>query len=149
MYTHILIAVDGSDVGQKGLEQGLSLAKALGARATVVTVSEPFPYAATSGAFGYIASEAAIADYGSGQEETANAILKAAAEAAGRIGVAIDAVHVPDAQPAEAIIHGAETRNCDLIIMGSHGRRGLGRLMLGSKASEVVTHSKIPVLVVR
>jgi nucleotide-binding universal stress UspA family protein len=61
----------------------------------------------------------------------------------------VETVHVADAQPAEAIIDVAKSRNCDLIAMGSHGRRGVGRLVLGSKTWEVVAHSEVPVLVVR
>jgi nucleotide-binding universal stress UspA family protein len=63
--------------------------------------------------------------------------------------VTADTLHVPDAEVAEAIIAAAKGRNCALIVMASHGRRGLGRLMLGSKAYEVLTHSDIPVLIVR
>ena len=149
MYKHILIAIDGSDVGQKGLEHGLSLAKTLKAEAIVITVSEPFPFSGGDGVFGYSPTETVMTDYRAGQEQAANAVLAAAAQAAERIGVTADVVHMPDAPPAEAIIDTAKTRNCDLIVMGSHGRRGFGRLLLGSKTAEVVTHSQIPVLVVR
>lgn len=148
MYKHILIATDGSDVGQKGLDHGLSLAKALGARITVVTVTEPFPIA-TGGDFGYVPSASVITDYRAGQKDTANAILARAKQAAEQAGVPVETVHVADTPPAEAIIDTAKSRNCDLITMGSHGRRGLGRLVLGSKTSEVVTHGHVPVLVVR
>lgn len=148
MYKHVLIAVDGSDVGQKGLEHGLSLAKALDAQVTAVTVTEPFPLMADGG-FGYAPSASMVEDYGAGQDEMAKAILTAAQQAGARIGVTVEALHVSDAPPAEAIMEIAKSRDCDLIVMGSHGRRGLGRLVLGSKTMEVMVHCHIPILVIR
>lgn len=147
MYTHILIAADGSDVSQKGVDHGLALAKALGARALVVTVTEPFPI--TGGDFAYVPSETMIEDFQAGQAKAAGATLAAIKAAADQAGVAVETLHVSDVLPAEAILAAAESHGCDLIVMGSHGRRGLGRLVLGSKAYEVVSHGHIPVLVVR
>lgn len=150
MYKHILISTDGSEVAQKGLDQGLSLAKALGAEATIITVTERFPaYAAGGLGFEYAWTDTTLAEYASGQEEAAKSILAAAKQAADRFGVSAQTVHVKDAQPAEAIIETAKSRNCGLIAMSSHGRRGLGRLVLGSVTSEVLAHSSVPVLVVR
>jgi nucleotide-binding universal stress UspA family protein len=148
MYKHILIATDGSDVGQKGVDHGLALAKALSAKVTVVTVSETFGMFATDG-FGYVPTASMVADLRAGQEEAANTILAQAKQAAAQLGISADTLHVPDGQPGEAIIDAATSRGCDLIVMGSHGRRGLGRLVLGSKAAEVVSHGSVPVLVVR
>ncbi|WP_353813118.1 universal stress protein [Mesorhizobium sp.] len=70
-------------------------------------------------------------------------------ESAARIGVSADVLHVPDARPAEAIVEAAKAQEGSLIVMASHGRRGLGRLLLGSQTSEVLAHSPVPVLVVR
>jgi nucleotide-binding universal stress UspA family protein len=148
VYKHILVATDGSDVGERGFEQGLALAKALGGRVTVLTVTEPFPIYA-GGDLGFPSSATMIATYGSDQSEAAEALLARARQSAEREGVDVETVHVADAQPAEAIIDVAKSRNCDLIAMGSHGRRGVGRLVLGSKTWEVVAHSEVPVLVVR
>jgi len=148
MYKHILIAADGSEVGRKGLEHGLSLAGSLKARVTIVTVTEPYPIYA-GGDFGTAPNGAMIANYSSGQDETANTILAAAEQAAKHANVKVETVHVADAQPGEAIIEAAKSHNCDLIVMGSHGRRGIGRLVLGSKTWEVVAHGQLPVLVVR
>lgn len=148
MYKHILVATDGSELGQKGLEHGLSLARDQGARITIVTVTEPYPLYAGD-AFGVVTSGAVVADYGSIQHDTANAVLAAARQVASTAGVQAEALHVADAQPAEAIIDTAKSGGCDLIVMGSHGRRGVGRLLLGSKTWEVVAHSHVPVLVVR
>ncbi|MBV1692109.1 universal stress protein [Novosphingobium sp. G106] len=147
MYKHLLIATDDSDVGEKGVEHGLSLAKALGARATIITVTEPFPI--TGGEFALVPGEALLGSYEASQRERATATLTAVKASADRVGIAVETLHVADAQPAEAILATAKSLNCDLIIMGSHGRRGLGRLILGSKTYEVVSHGHIPVLVVR
>jgi nucleotide-binding universal stress UspA family protein len=148
MYKHILVATDGSEAGQKGLDHGLSLAKSQGARVTIITVTEPFPLYAGD-AFGLIGGGSTLDEYGAGQQEAASAILRAASQAAGGVGLTVETVQVADMQPAEAIIDAAKSRGCDLIVMGSHGRRGVGRLLLGSKAWEVVSHSPVPVLIVR
>lgn len=148
MYKHILISTDGSELAQRGLDHGLSLAKALDGRVTIITVTERIPVFVDGLTGAYAVSEALIAEYASAQDETAAAILAAAKQAAERIGVAAETLHVPNAAPADAIVETAKTRNCSLIAMASHGRRGLGRLMLGSVTAEVVARSPVPVLVV-
>ncbi|EQB06407.1 hypothetical protein L288_11185 [Sphingobium quisquiliarum P25] len=148
MYSHILISTDGSEVSHKGLLQGLELAKALGAKATVITVTEPFPVYAGGVGFDYALSDELLAEYAAGQKSSATAILDAAKQAAVQTGIEVETVHVPDAQVADAIIGQAQARGCGLIVMASHGRRGIKRLMLGSKTSEVLNNSRIPVLVV-
>jgi nucleotide-binding universal stress UspA family protein len=149
MYKHILVCTDGSEVGQRGVDHGLSLAKFLGAKVTIITVTERFPIYGTGLAGGYALSASFMTEYLAGQTESANAILSAAKQAADRLSLAVDTLHVPDAQPADAIIETAKARGCDLIAMASHGRRGLGRLVLGSVTSEVLAQSPVPVLVVR
>lgn len=149
MYNRILIATDGSELGQKGLDHGLSLAKAVGAEAIVITVSEPLPVYTGGVGFDIAWTGAALPEYVEVQRKAADDMLASAQQAARRVGVPIETLHVPDAQVAEAIIAAAKDRDCALIVMASHGRRGLGRLMLGSKTSEVLTHTGIPVLVVR
>ena len=150
MYKHILISTDGSEVAQKGLDHGLALAKAIGAQVSIITVTESFPVYASAGAgigAGWVPIE--MADYDKAQDEFASRVFVAAKQTADQHGVAAETVHIRNAQPAEAIIETAKTRGCDLIVMASHGRRGLGRLLLGSQTSEVVTRSPLPVLVVR
>ena len=149
MYNRILVTTDGSELGQKGVEHGVALAKSLGVEATVVTVTEPFPVYSSGIGYEISWSSAAINEYAEKQANASDAILSSARQIAERQGVSIETLHVPDAQVAEAIIATAQERACNLIVMASHGRRGLGRLMLGSKTSEVLTHSDIPVLVVR
>lgn len=151
MYSHILIATDGSELAQRGMDHGLSLAKQLGSRCTVVNVSEPLSPYLFGGEMGAGAAVATIDfdTYRRQQRETATAILDKAKAAAAGIGVAADTVYIEEMRPAEAIVDIAKERNCTLIVMASHGRRGLGRLFLGSQTIEVLTHSPVPVLVVR
>lgn len=146
MYRHILISTDGSEIAQKGVDHGLDLARALGARATLVSVMETiFPYAA--GEVGL--STSMHVEFAEIQKRSVQKILADAGDAAGRIGVEADTVCLDNVGPAAAIIETAATRGCDLIVMSSHGRRGLRRLILGSVTWEVLTTSSIPVLVVR
>jgi len=132
MYKHILISTDGSEVARKGVDQGLALAKALDARVTIVTVTERFPAYADGLTVAYAMSEPLMEQYAKGQDEVAGAILATATQAADRVGIAVDTLHVRNARPAEAIIKTAKARDCSLIAMASHGRRGLRRLVLGS-----------------
>ena len=149
MYAHILISTDGSEVAAKGLDHGLTLAKALGAKVTILTVTERFPAYVGMPAAGWFPDPEEIAAFDGRQAEIAAEILKAAKDAADKIGVAADTVHVAESMPAEAIVETAKARDCSLICMSSHGRRGIGRLLLGSQTAEVLAHSTIPVLVVR
>jgi nucleotide-binding universal stress UspA family protein len=145
MYKHILIATDGSDLATKALTQGLSLAKALASQVTVVTVTEPWATQVTG--------EAAIAfpfeEYEKAVAANAAETLSKANEAATKAGVTCTTVHVKERHPAEGILETGKALSCDLIVMASHGRRGLSRLLLGSQAHNVVTHSTIPVLIYR
>jgi len=145
MYKHILIAIDGSDLAGKALSQGLGLGKALAAQVTIVTVTEPWATQVTG--------EAAIAfpfeEYEKAMAANAAEVLSKAGATASQAGVACSTVHVKERHPAEGILETAKARACELIVMASHGRRGLSRLLLGSQAQNVVTHSTIPVLICR
>lgn len=146
MYKHILIATDGSELARKGVDHGLSLAKSLDARVTVVTVTESFPiYAGEGWALGADDLER----YDAEQARFAEELFEPIKAAAAKLGIACDTRHVPRRRPAEAILEVAAEQGCSLIVMASHGRRGLSRLLLGSQTSEVVSHSPLPVLVVR
>lgn len=149
MYKHILAPTDGSEVAQKGVDEAVALAKALGARLLIVTVTERLPLYQDTVGLSVPVSEAILVNYASWQEQSTQALLTAARHSADAAGVAVETLLVPDTPPAEAIIETAKTRNCDLIVMASHGRRGLGRLLIGSKTAEVVAQSPVPVLVVR
>ena len=145
MYQHLLIATDGSELATKAVEQGLALAKALGAKATVATVTEHW----TSVMWGEMDMAFPIEDYERSCAANAAKILADAAAIADRVGVACETLHVKDQLPAEGILETAKSRGCDLIVMASHGRRGVARLLLGSQANKVVTHSTLPVLICR
>ncbi len=145
MYKHLLIATDGSDLAQRAVDQGLALAKTLNAKATVVFVTESW----VTKVPGETGMTFPINDYEKGCAESAKAILGAVAELAKEQGVACETKHVRDQFPADGIIAAAKSNECDLIVMASHGRRGLSRLLLGSQANQVVTHSSVPVLIVR
>ncbi len=146
MYKHILVSTDGSDLARKGVDHALALAGSLGARLTIVTVTERLPvYAGFDGGL----TALAYSDYTASQKAGAEQVLAAAKEAAAGGGVTVETALIENSSPAEAIIETARARGCDLIAMASHGRRGLGRLVLGSVTAEVLAHSETPVLVVR
>lgn len=149
MYKHILLPTDGSDTAQKGVEHGLALATTLGARVTIVTASEPFPYTSRAAAAGWFPGDGEMATYAKAQKDHAEGVLKTAKEAADKAGATAETLHVVDTHPAIAIMDAAKDGGCDLIVMSSHGRRGIGRLLLGSQTSEVLSSSPVPVLVVR
>lgn len=149
MYKHILIATDGSELAQKGLDQGLQLAKQLGSKVTILTVTEPFPMMATASSAGWIASPKDIEIYDDNQKRLAQDVLKHAGEQAAKIGVVAEQKHIDERWPAEAIIDYSQHADVDLIVMTSHGRRGIGRLLLGSQTNEVLTHTTITILIVR
>ncbi len=141
-FRHILIATDGSSLAEKAASDGVELAKQLNAEVTTVTVTEPWrePYPIAPASLGKLYEQRA--------GENARAILASVRGIAERKQVPCAAIHVSQS-PAEGIVETAEARGCDLIVMGSHGRRGLTGLLLGSVAAEVVALSPVPVLVCR
>jgi nucleotide-binding universal stress UspA family protein len=145
MFTHILIATDGSELAAKAVTQGLDLAKGMAARVTAVNVSEPWVAVAPS----EVAMAFPMKEYEESVAANAARILAAVAGDAETRGVQCATLHVKDQFPAEGIIDTAQKQGCDLIVMASHGRRGLMRILLGSNATKVLTHSTIPVLVCR
>jgi nucleotide-binding universal stress UspA family protein len=149
MYAHILVATDGSDLAGRALDHALGLAKDLGSQVTIVTVTEPA--ALVGGGYGAVAGTAfdPIPELIEAQEEAANRLLAKAVEVAKAAGIDAKTAYVNDSFPAEGIIGTADSVGADLIVMGSHGRRGLGRLLLGSQTSNVLAHTKVPVLVTR
>jgi nucleotide-binding universal stress UspA family protein len=148
MYKHVLIATDGSDLARKAVSTGLALAKALNAQASAVTVTEPWD-ALSMAALAERGMRNPVADYDEAVASAANRILWGVSETAKKVGVSCATLHVKDRQPAEGIIETAKERGCDLIVMASHGRRGISRVLLGSQATKVVTLSPVPVLVCR
>lgn len=143
MYRNILIATDGSKLATDAARQGIALAKRLDSKVTVLTVTEPFywhhPHTPAE----------AQPDYVQAAARDAKAILAGLADAAKSAGVTCETVHVEKGPPYLSIIETAQAKNCDLIVMGSHGRSGVAAVVLGSHTVKVLTHSKIPVLVYR
>jgi nucleotide-binding universal stress UspA family protein len=145
MYKHILIATDGSELAGKAVAAGLELASRIKANVTVVTATEPW----SAMMLGEPAALAfPIEEYEKSAAENARRILSAVQDAAQKQGVACETVHVNDF-PAEAIVATAKAKGCDLIVMASHGRRGVVRALLGSQATTVLTQSTVPVLICR
>ena len=141
MYKHILIPTDGSELSEAAIDHGIALAKALGARVTAVTVSAPFHVSAFEPGF--------VNAYREYIETQAEKFLRAAKDAAIASGVTCDVVQIEHEQPYQAIIDTAAKRECDAIVMASHGRRGVAAIVLGSETVKVLTHSTIPVVVFR
>jgi len=145
MHRHILIPTDGSELSQKAIDYGMALAKSVNAKVTVLTVSTPF--------YTLVVEPGMVTDtpeqYGKRMATLAAKYLNVAKEAALAAGVSCDTMHVEHDHPYLAIIETASQKSCDLIVMASHGRRGISAIVLGSEAVKVLTHSTIPVLVFR
>ena len=143
MYTNMLIATDGSELAGNAVQHGIALAMRIGAKVTVITVSPPFHVFTTDTQM----IEDTAAQYQARMQQRAEKILGAVAHLSQAAGVACETVHVEHEHPYQAIIDTAASRGCDLIVMASHGRRGISAIVLGSETVKVLTHSKIPVLV--
>ena len=146
MFTHILLPTDGSELAARGVEQGIALAARLGAKVTLVTVTEPLNIYVGPDA-GMLSAAVAYPDFDKEQAASAQAVLDKVRRQAETAGVPTEALHIPRASPADSILETARSRGCDLIVMASHGRRGFRRLMLGSQTAEVLARSTVPVLV--
>lgn len=149
MYSRILVATDGSELAEKGVDQAIGLAKALNADLTVLTATEPTLMIGTGAGMAWTSSAEVMDELIRANTEQANAILGAARRKAEAAGVACKTLYVPDSYAGDAIIEAAESQGQNLIVMASHGRRGLGRLVMGSQAADVLSRSKIAVLVVK
>lgn len=147
MYKHIMVPIDGSRLSLKALNSAVKLARLAGSRLTVLHVVAPFDpliYAE-----GYVVGAEALKDYEEAAREKGEQHLKRAAGAARRAGVECATRLVTSSFPHKAIIAEARRRNCDVIVMASHGRRGIRAILLGSETTKVLTHCRVPVLVVR
>ncbi len=145
MFKNILVATDGSDLAAKAVEQGILFAKEIGAKITAVTVTEPFHVISISPN----QLEYTPIEYEKHFKAHAAKVLGVVSDAAKLAGVICETLHVEHEQVYQALIEAAEARRCDLIVMASHGRRGVSAVVLGSETVKVLTHSKIPVLVYR
>lgn len=145
MYKHILIATDGSEIANKAVTHGVDLAKALGSKLSAVTVTEPYESVVVVETMVIIAP----ADYNKQCEDSAKKILSVVTSAANTAGIKCGVIHEQNRWPYEGIITAAEKVGADLIVIGSHGRRGIEGLLIGSQATKLLTHTKTPALVVR
>lgn len=144
MYQRILVPTDGSEITAKAVSSAIALAKLSGAALVVISVKEPFPYSAISEM-----QPVPPQEFYDAQERIAKDRVSAVLEAATAASVACEGSTVEALHPWEAILDLAKDKACDLIVMASHGRRGMAALLIGSETSRVLTHSPLPVLVIK
>jgi nucleotide-binding universal stress UspA family protein len=144
MFQSILVPTDGSDVTTKALQAAIELARQFKGQLHALSVKEPFPYSAMSEM-----QPVPPQEFYDAQERIAAARVKAVVDAAQAAGLSCTGHTVEALHPWEAIIDLAKTQQCDLIVMASHGRRGVAALLLGSETQRVLTHSPLPVLIVK
>ena len=150
MYKHILLPTDGSKLSDKGVRQAIKLAQALKAKITAVHVVGNYRPPVLDQDEGFLPAIPAMRqDFENRAAAYAKGVLGPVKTAAGKSGVKCDTVVATGDLPYETIIKQARKSQCDLIMMASHGRSGIKALLLGSETAKVLTHSKIPVLVVR
>ena len=144
MYKHILVPTDGSEISAKAVQTAIALARLTGATLTTISVKEPFPYSAISEM-----QPVPPQEFYDAQERIAASRVKAATDATAAAGVKCTGYTVEALHPWEAILDHAKQQGCDLIVMASHGRKGVAALLIGSETTKVLTHSPLPVLVVK
>lgn len=144
MYKRILVPTDGSDITQRAVSTAVSLAKLTGAEVFTISVKDPYPYSAISEMQPTLPQEFLDA-----QERVASKNVTQVREACAAANIPCTGHTVESVSVWEAVVDHAKANDCDLIVMASHGRRGVQALLLGSETNRVLTHSTIPVLVVR
>jgi len=147
MFKHILVTTDGSGFSNKAVSTGARLAKSLGAKLLLLHVRSPVesPHHVEGGALSNLGGKVIMQEI----EDEERKLLDAALELAAGDGVSAETAFVAGYSTYDAIIRIAGEQDCDLIVMASHGRRGISGLLLGSETQKVLTHTSIPVLVVR
>ena len=144
MFKRILVPTDGSEITAKAIDTAVELAQSIGARLYTISVKEPFPYSAISEM-----QPTPPQEFFDAQERIAAKRVLAVVEQSRHAGVECQPYTVEALHPWEAIIDHAKRMECDLLVMASHGRRGVSALLLGSETQKVLAHSKLPVLIVR
>ena len=147
VYRNILVATDGSKLSLKAATHAIALAKGLGARLTGFHASPDYPLPVY--AEGVVFEPLSRKQYAAECRKEADRVLGVIAEMARASHVAFTPASAISSTPWEAILAAARKQKCDAIVMASHGRRGVAALVLGSETQKVLTHSKLPVLVVR
>jgi nucleotide-binding universal stress UspA family protein len=146
VFNHVLIATDGSLISNKAARAGIALARALDARVTAYyAVDELQPLYVE----GYMMDQAMMDDLDARAQALGEKQVDVIAQLAKAAGVRFNAIVRRASTAYEGIIDAAKKQRCDVIVMASHGRRGLSKLMMGSVTQKVLTHSKIPVVVYR
>jgi nucleotide-binding universal stress UspA family protein len=149
MYKHILVPTDGSTLSLKAAKAAVDLATVHKARITAIHVMAPYVPPTAGDGLIYYPESFSPQQYRKAVEEEARKALAKVGSAAQAKKVRFDSIAVTDSQPWQAIVEAAKKKKCDLIVMASHGRRGIAGLLLGSETTKVLTHSRIPVLVCR
>ena len=147
MFKHILIPTDGSPVSAKAVKAGLALAKESGAKVTGYYAVEEVP--AHLYGEGYVTDKQMVAEFEKRHTAAARKHVAAVAREAHKAGVPFESLVQSARTPYEGIVEAAQKRNCDLVLMASHGRRGIARFTLGSVTDKVIQLSRVPVLVYR
>jgi nucleotide-binding universal stress UspA family protein len=147
MYKRILVPTDGSTLSRKAVKSAVELAASVGAEVVALNVVPRYPTSYFEG--GITVSDSEVARVEKQWAEQGQALADEVEKAAEKAGVIAKAVTVRSDLVAEAIMAAAKKNKCDLIVMASHGRRGIKRLLLGSETQHVLTHGTIPVLVLR
>lgn len=148
MFKHLLLPTDGSKLSDRAVQRGIEFAKEIDARVTAIHVVPEFRMVVEEGFVSPMSAELKKRFERESQEH-AKKMLAKVEKLADQAGVKCESVSVVSDFPYQQIIETAKRKKCDLIMMASHGRRGLSSLLLGSETAKVLTHSKIPVLVVR
>jgi nucleotide-binding universal stress UspA family protein len=148
MFKHILLPTDGSKLSDRAIQRGIELAQAIGARVTAMHAIPEFRIMADD-SFVMPTTMDVKKRYEKEAKARTEKLLTRITERATSAGLEANGVCVMGDVPYEAIIEACKKNKCDLIVMASHGRRGVSGLLLGSETSKVLTHSKVPVLVVR
>ncbi len=144
MFKHILVPVDGSATAQLAVEKAIGLAQAFGSRVTAIFVIDPYPFTGVGTDFAYGQTE-----YLNAATAEANAAIKLSRTAFEAAGVSAETSVIEAHAAWRGVVQSAESLQADLIVMGSHGRSGLEKLVLGSVTQAVLSHTHLPVLVVR
>jgi len=147
MYKHLLIPTEGSELSTRAIEHGLALARTLAAHVTFVYVQPVFPLA--MGGEGALLAPEGREEFELNSRKHAEQVLGQALTLAQQAGVLAQSETAVSDYPFQVIVKTAQNKECDLIFMASHGRKGLAGLLIGSETHKVVTHSTVPVLVYR
>lgn len=147
MYQKILVATDGSNLSKKAVSSAIAMAALTGAELVALKVVPRYPQSYFEGGLALQAAEVSRVEQQ--WAEAGQAIVDAVQKAATAKGVKAKGITVKSDLISDAIIAAAKKHKCDLIVMASHGRRGIKRLLLGSETQQVLTHSHVPVLVLR